>query len=254
MAHDPSSLAARLADARATARPIAVEAGEVASVAGAYAVQAELIRLSGDEVGGWKVSALTPEDQRTLGMARAVAGALLAAHVHRAPARLALSAFVAPAIECEIAFVLGADLPERLRPYSREEVEAAVAAVVPVFEIADSRISAGATDFTKIADAVNNGSLVTGVPVESWRDLDLAALAITLTRDDDTIAAGTGARILGDPVLALLALANAQPLPAPLRAGQIVTTGTCTGMLPVGPGEYVGDFAALGSVAVSFTA
>jgi 2-keto-4-pentenoate hydratase len=50
------------------------------------------------------------------------------------------------------------------------------------------------------------------------------------------------------------ALANAQPLPAGgLKAGQIVTTGTCTTPLPLQRGEYVADFGVLGSVKLSVT-
>ena len=64
---------------------------------------------------------------------------------------------------------------------------------------------------------------------------------------------GSSARILGNPLLAVIALANAQsaaqPLPAGgLKRGQIVTTGTCTTPIPPKVGRYVGEFGPLGSM------
>jgi 2-keto-4-pentenoate hydratase len=251
---DPAALARRLAEARASARCIEIDVRDVASVDAAYAIQSRLIASSGGDPRGWKVTALTAKDQQKFGADRAVAGAILAEFVYPSGSPLKLSAFVAPLIECEIAFLLGADLPARSHPYSRSEVEAAVAAVVPVFEFPDSRVGSGATDLVKLADMMNNGALVIGDPVEDWRRLDLTRIAIRLELDGRPIAEGSGGRILGDPMLALVALANAHPLPSSLRAGQIVTTGTCTDPLPVRAGRYVGFFSGLGNVDVTFTA
>jgi 2-keto-4-pentenoate hydratase len=247
-------LAKQLHQARASARAIEVDPQEMGSIDAAYAIQSELIALAGGKPKGWKVTALTPKDQQKFGVNRAVAGAVLEGFVYPSGAELKLSSFIAPLIECEIAFVLGADLPARRNPYSRSEVEAAIAAVVPVFEFPDSRVGAKAGDLVKLTDVMSNGALVTGGPVEDWRRLDLTRTAIRLTLDEAVVAEGTSARILGDPVLALIALANAYPLPSPLRAGQVVTTGTCTDPLPVRAGRYVASFSGLSDVEVRFTA
>jgi 2-keto-4-pentenoate hydratase len=132
-------------------------------------------------------------------------------------------------------------------------VEAAIAAVLPVFEFPDSRVGKSAGDLLKLADVMSNGALVTGARVENWRGLDLTSIDVRLERDGKLVAEGESARILGDPVLALLALSNAYPLPAPLRAGQIVTTGTCTDPIAVQPGKYVGYLSGLGQVEVHFS-
>jgi len=69
------------------------------------------------------------------------------------------------------------------------------------------------------------------------------------------LAQGTGQPILqGDPVGALVLLANAQaPGYGGLRAGQFVTTGSCTGAVPVpGPCAVEADFGALGMVRLRF--
>jgi 2-keto-4-pentenoate hydratase len=65
---------------------------------------------------------------------------------------------------------------------------------------------------------------------------------------------GIGANVLGDPRVALAWLVNElSKLGLTLRAGQVVTTGTCLVPLPIAPGDRVTmDFGALGSVAVAF--
>ena len=246
-----ADLAGQLARARAQAR--ALDAGpwlnSVADVEQAYAVQSQLAQLAGDDVRGWKVSALSAEQQRLYSTSRPVAGALLAAFVHAAPVSLSLKSFVTPLLECEVSFLLDADLPARAARYTREEIEAAIAAAVPAMEIADCRWSPGAPDLLKLADAMGNGAFITGQPVKDWQTLDLSNIAVTLSHDGSETERGSSARILGNPLLAVIALSNAQPLPAGgLKRGQIVTTGTCTTPIPPRAGRYVAYFGALGTV------
>ncbi|HEY6832550.1 MAG TPA: hypothetical protein VI251_08665 [Pseudolabrys sp.] len=247
------SFAAALAQARAEATIVGHAAweGSIQSVSDAYAVQDELAR--GLVVRGWKVTALKPEQQRGYRSDRPVAGALLAPYVHSAPATLPLASFITPLLECEVAFILGADLPARATPYSREEIEAAIEAVVSVMEVADGRVAPGAPDLFKLADDMGNGAFIVGEPVREWRKLDLGRIGVTLTLDGKETWQGESARILGNPLLAVIALANAQPLPAGgLKRGQIVTTGTCTTPIAPRAGAYVAKFDALGSVSVRF--
>jgi 2-keto-4-pentenoate hydratase len=60
--------------------------------------------------------------------------------------------------------------------------------------------------------------------------------------------------VLGDPREALVWLANElRQLGATLRAGQIVTTGTCHPPLPIQSGDFfAADFGSLGKVSVGF--
>jgi 2-keto-4-pentenoate hydratase len=245
--------------ARARSEVRVLEAGpwraSVTSVAEAYEIQSQLAARAGNAVRGWKVTALGIEQQRGYLTDRPVAGALLAPFVHSAPAELSAARFVVPLLECEVAFVLGADLPPRQLPYTRGEIEAAIEAVVPAMEIADSRWPADAPDLLKLADSMGNGAFITGTPLRDWRKLDLENLAVTLTHDGSVAERGSSARILGNPLLAVIALANAQPLPAGgLKRGQIVTTGTCTNPIPPKPGAHVGEFGALGTLQLNFVA
>jgi 2-keto-4-pentenoate hydratase len=116
LSSDSAALAKRLQDARASARAIEIAASDVASLDSAYAIQSALIELSGGDLKGWKVTALTRNDQQKFGADRAVAGALLGDFVYSSGSELSLSSFVAPLIDCEIAFLLGVDLPPGARP------------------------------------------------------------------------------------------------------------------------------------------
>lgn len=250
---EAAHVAGALHEARRQARRIEVDVAAVTSVAEAYAVQAELIRLSAGNVRGWKVTALSPADQAKFGVTQPVAGALLDPWIQNSPDKLALSRFIAPVIECEIAFLLGADLPAQAVSYTRTDVEGAIAAVVPAFEFPDGRTDESSPNLLKLADVMNNGAFTLGTPLRDWRGLDLTQVAITLWRDDEVLTQGSGGDVPGgDPVMALVALANAQPLPAHLRAGQIVTTGTCTPPLPVKPGTYRASFEGLGEILARF--
>jgi 2-keto-4-pentenoate hydratase len=246
-----AALAQALASARAEARVL--DAGPwqtaVRDVADGYAVQTQLANLAGNDVRGWKVSALLPEQQRQYAADKPVAGAMLAPFVHADAATLPIALLVAPLLECEVAFLLGRDLPARAAPYTREEIEAAIEAVVPAIEIADCRWPAGAPDLLKLADAMGNGAFIAGEAVRDWHALDLGAIDIVLNFGGSEAARGTSARILGNPLLAVVALANAQPLPASgLKRGQIVTTGTCTTPIAPRAGEYAADFGPLGAL------
>jgi 2-keto-4-pentenoate hydratase len=250
-------LADELACARAEVRVLETGPwrGSVTNVAEAYRIQSQLAGRAGNTVRGWKVTALAIEQQRSFLTNRPVAGALLSPFVHTAPAVLSAAQFIVPLLECEVAFLLGADLPPRQQPYTRSEIEAAVEAVVPAIEVADSRCPADAPNLLKLADSMGNGAFITGAPLRNWRKLDLENLDVTLTHDSSVTERGSSARILGNPLLAVIALANAQPLPAGgLKRGQIVTTGTCTTPIPPKPGVYVGEFGALGTLELSFVA
>jgi 2-keto-4-pentenoate hydratase len=227
-------------------------------LAEAYRLQAAVIAGLGP-VGAWKVAGVTPQQRQAMGVPAPVASSLpFVDDASVDPAALRLAAFIAPKIECEFAFELGIDLPSRGRPYSRDEVAEAVAAIRPSIEIVDSRLPAASGTLAELADGFNNGAFVAGPRVPGWRPLDLGAIGIVLTFTDAAaapaeFARGSGRAILeGDPFGAVTMLANAQPPGRGLRAGDIVTTGSCTGApFVTRPGLYRAAFDGLGTVALS---
>ncbi len=65
---------------------------------------------------------------------------------------------------------------------------------------------------------------------------------------------GHGKNVLGDPRVALAWCANElRALGLTLRAGEVVTTGTCHPPLPIAAGDvFAADFGAIGKVSVRF--
>lgn len=235
----------------------------------AYRLQAALAQGLG-AVGGWKIAAVTAAQRLSLGVDRPIGAPVMAAWMRdaeRAPAEFRVAEFIVPKLECEYAFELGRDLPARPEaPYSRAEVEAAVVAMRLAIEVVDSRLPRGSGTLAELADAFNNGGLVCGRAIRGWQRLDLATIRIALHALGDgppvsaagsELALGSGNAILdGDPFGTVVMLANAQPVGGVgLRAGHVVTTGSCTGAPPLpGPGLYRAEFEGLGSVEVRFLA
>ena len=159
--------------------------------------------------------------------------------------------------EAEFAFRMAVDVPPRAAHYSVDDVLASVATLHPAIEIPDSRY----VDFTVvgapqlIADNACARDFVLGAPAsDAWRSIDLAAHRVHGAVAGQIEREGVGANVLGDPRVALAWLVNElSVLGLTLRAGQVVTTGTCLIPLPIAPGNRVTcDFAELGTVSVSF--
>jgi 2-keto-4-pentenoate hydratase len=257
---------AELASARRDARAITQwpAARLPRDLAEAYRLQAAVTRDLG-AIGGWKVAAVTPAQRESLGVPVPIAGPLLRPWMRdarAAPPTLSAASFIAPKLECEFAFELARDLPPRpARAYSRDEVRATTQALRIAVEIVDSRLPRGLGALAELGDAFNNGAFVAGPAITGWHDLDFAHIEIFLTRSHDgaseEVARGSGKAILdGDPFGTVVLLANAPADAARgLVAGDIVTTGSCTGapFLP-GPGTYRAEFATLGSVELRFIA
>lgn len=223
----------------------------------AYAVQAEAVRLSGLATRGFKVGSTSIEAQKKLGTTEPGSAPLLDPWVHESPARVALVAGHNAELEGEIAFRLGRDLPPRTAPYTYAEVAAAIDAVAGAIEVVGSRISgglAGIGRFLSTADFGVNIALVVGPWCTDWRGLDLKMLPVSMTVDGAQRGHGTGARALGDPLAVMVWLANQQSSRGRgLKAGEIVSTGTCTGLDAVRAGETArATFGTLGVVEAAF--
>lgn len=217
-----------------------------ADMAEAFAVQRAVLAGIGGTVGGWKCAAPPGKDP--------TAAIMNGAGIVAGPARWAMPREGKVGIETEIAFRLGRDLPGRAVPYSREEVLDAVAGAFPVIEMVESRYldPKAVGPMEALADCIAHGGLVCGGDVPSWRGMDLAGLVVRQTAGGEVQVEKAGGNPSLDPVVPLVWLANALPgFGLPLKAGQVVTTGSCTGLLWVPGGQRVtGGFAGFGEVAV----
>jgi 2-keto-4-pentenoate hydratase len=169
--------------------------------------------------------------------------------VHHSPATLPASGMHMIGVEAEIAFRLARDLPPRPEPYREEEVASAVGEALVAIEFCDTRLAnwKGAPPLWKLADFHTNFALVVGSGTSEWRALGFTAQRVELRLGERTIAA-TGTHPFGNPIrLMPWIAAHCMRRTGGLRAGDIVTTGSWTGLEFARPGdEIVARFPGIG--------
>lgn len=231
---------------------------EPASDAEAYAVQAAVMKHAGYPACGFKVGSTSAEAQRLLGTSEPGSCPVLVPYYFESPARVAIVADHMPALEGEFAFRLGHDLPPRDEAYGMNDLRAAIDAVAGAIEVVGSRLKgglAGKGRYLTTADSGANIALAVGPWTTDWKAMDLPAHPVQMLVNGKPKGAGTGERALGDPLNVMVWLANQQSKRGRgLRAGDVVSTGTCTGIDGVASGDdVICDFAGLGKVEIAFT-
>ena len=245
-------IARQLLAARRDRRPVAVPPASERprDAAAAYEIQDAVLAGLGP-IGAWKVGASSPNGEPTC-------APLPQALVAAGPVCLPAAELGHLGIEAEIAFRISTDLPPRYAPYTREETIAAIGAAMPAIEVVDSRwIGWPRVDrLWQLADHGSNGMLVFGQGRSDWHGIDLGIEPVKLTVGDRIIAEAIGGNASGDVIRVVTWLANhAAARCGGLKAGDIVTTGSCTGMNFVHAGSTVrASFVGLGEVEVSFAA
>lgn len=166
----------------------------------------------------------------------------------------ALAGLMVPLVEVEVAFTMARDLPPRDRPYTRTELLAALGPARPALELVESRLEGfPSCDLAwQIADLQNHGRLVLGAENPDWlteagADIDINAF---LDIGGEVQEPRLNANSAGDLFRPFLWLLNEGPARRRgLRRGDVVTTGSCSGSLPIRPGQSViGTITGLGSV------
>jgi 2-keto-4-pentenoate hydratase len=203
---------------------------------------------------GWKIAATTTAGQAHIGVTGPLPGLLFERFRHEPGDILPSADMHMRVVEAEFAYRMGADVCPGARP---SEVLAAVDGLHLAVEVPDSRFAhyetVGAAQLR--ADCACAGRFVLGPDVPGWRDLDLSTWGTAVWINGVEAATGSGGNVLGDPRTALAWIAeDLGRYGRQLRAGDIVTTGTTTAPVPVGPGDEVrADFGGLGEVAVRFS-
>ena len=229
-------------------------------LATAYAIQADVVRRELDALGGdfvgYKIACTNEYAQRLLQMDAPVFGRLISPRVYRNGSQLRAADFHLRCVESEYAFEMGADVPPRDEPYSRESIAPFVGAVLPSIEIVDHHF----TDWTSVgglavaADNAIHGCWIPGEPRADWQPLDLQQQTVTLRVNGEISTTGSGANVLGHPVNVLAWLANELPrFDLALKRGDRVTTGITTEVYLAEAGDdLLADFGPLGEVRLSF--
>jgi 2-keto-4-pentenoate hydratase len=147
---------------------------------------------------------------------------------------LPASHLILPRVEAEFAFLLAQDLAGP--GVTAAHVLAATAGVCAAFEVVDSRFRPKApTPEDGTADNGSHGYAVIGARLVPVMGVDLASLNVRLEINKQVKGAGSGANIAGNPAHAVAALAHHQPL----KAGEIILTGSVSGAFPIHAGDEV---------------
>jgi 2-keto-4-pentenoate hydratase len=225
------------------------------ALADAYAIQRAVFVQGDVPIAGWKIG-LTAEPPRVaLGADSPAAGRLAAADILPDGSRIGFSGAEMYA-EAELVVELARDLPPVGAPYSREAVAAAVGSVRSGIEIVRSRFASTELSLgLLVADNVMAHALVVGEPVSQGWQTGYGDMDAVLERLGEERVEGSTTRVMGDPLNALVWLANwLCEQEGGLKAGQLVATGTCTGATEIHAGDTVvvqlGD---LGKAQVSIT-
>ncbi len=163
------------------------------------------------------------------------------------------SKLLQPRVEGEIAFVLKKCL---VGPgITAAQVIAATECILPAIEIIDSRIR----DWTfklpdTIADNASSGMFVLGTRPALLNDINLRTLGMTLRKNGSVVSTGAGVACLGNPVNAVVWLANKLgEFGQQISTGQVILSGALGPVSPVVAGDYVSvEIGRMGAVSVGF--
>lgn len=247
------ALAQTLADARergVQARPAWPDPAP--SLADAYAVQRAANAIYMDASAGWKCGATNEGAQRAQGLDGPFIGPIPKRDMRGDGASVMLTETIG-AVEPEIAFRLGRDLSGDV---SADEAADAVAACHLALEVIGRRVVGSGFDrgLGLVMDFAGNAVFVVGPAVADWRAQDWTAVPVEGMRDGAVVETGSTANVMGNPLLSLAwAAKRVADEGGSLRAGEWVSTGTCTPAIAAAHGVTVSArFGALGEVSVSF--
>ena len=228
-------VATLLLEAHATGRQIAPFAVPVLELLDdAYAAQDLVVRELGANrrVQAWK--AIPPQ-----GGAEPRAAPVFPGRVFDSPAALSASGLHMLGVEAEIGYRFAREVSPSA---SDEEIAGAVQEALVTIELCDSRLQdwKTATALWRLADLQSNAALVLGSGLRDWRALQFSAQRAELWLDGAIRAAATASHPCGDPFGSVPWLVrHLAARGARLRPGDVVTTGSWTGMTFVDAGAEV---------------
>ena len=224
---------------------------------GAYAIQALMVEkreAAGAVRTGRKLGVTAAGGMKMFNITEPVHGVLFGTGAVPNGGAIAIGGQVLqPRLETELGFIMAKDVTAV--PSSLDLLADAVAAAVPCYEVAGSRIDGWPKAIEDlVADSCVFAAYVIGEGRAKPTTLDLESLAISISKNGEHLADGTGAECMGSPLNALMWLVDKLVARGEgLKAGDLVLTGALGGMVSVEAGDsYTSTFDGLGSVSVQF--
>ncbi|MBM3374084.1 MAG: 2-oxopent-4-enoate hydratase, partial [Betaproteobacteria bacterium] len=209
-------------------------------IADAYRIQQRLNArriAAGERIIGKKIGVTSAAVMNMLGVYQPDFGMLTDGMVYNEGEAIPANTLIQPKAEGEIAFVLKRDL--KGPGVTAADVLAATEGVMACFEIVDSRIRDWKIKIQDtVADNASCGVFVLGDRLVDPRGVDLNTCGMVLEKNGEIVATGAGAAALGAPANAVAWLANTLgKLDIPLKAGEVVLSGSLAIMVPVKAGD-----------------
>lgn len=221
---------------------------EALSRSQALIIQHEVVSKLSVPVAGWKVAALPDGDL--------ISAPIVASRLLHSPTSISRSTYGLGGVECEIAFRFASEPVPGKGGFAREQIIEAIDGACAAIEIVDSRWT---TAFSTprnamIADLLSNGALAVGAVNKNWRDMAFDTLRANLGINGTAVCESTGGHLDGDLIGLLTMFANdLRERGLVLRPGEIVTTGSYTGLHTARSGdEIVAEFDGFSPVSVAF--
>ncbi len=226
-------------------------------LAAAYAVQnrnTEYWLKQGRRLIGRKIGLTSRVVQQQFGVDQPDYGMLFADMAYGDAEEVPFDRLLQPKVEGEIALVLGRDVTEE-QP-TVPDMLAAIDYALPAIEIVDSRIAdwkIGIVD--TIADNGSSAAFVLGSRKTKLEKIDLWLCGMVLEHRGEPLSTGAGASCLGNPLNAARWLAGTMVRAGrPLRAGDVLMTGSLGPMVPAAAGGvYEVRISGLGAVRAVFS-
>jgi len=208
----------------------------------AYEIQTAVTMLRGVPVAGFKIGLTNPAAQRANGAVEPIVGRLGPLDIRRTHSRIELPPNHLRIIESEVIFEVGTDLVPERAPFTEQWVAGSLRRAFAGIELCNARIEDREDrPLTHVvADNSNADLIIVGDPLESWDAATLANLPVTLQVHGKPPVKGSTANVLGQPLRSVTWLANwLARHGAGLQKGQLVASGSCTGMTRIAAHDRV---------------
>ncbi len=192
----------------------------------------------GEKVVGKKIGVTSKVVQEMLGVHQPDFGFLTDGMTFANGAKVPVAGhLISPRAEAEIGFRLKKDLQGP--GVTEADVLAATDAIMPCFEIVDSRIDNWKIAIQDtVADNASCGVYVLGEQEADPKDFDLPALKIRVWKNGEILSEGLGSAVQGNPLTAVAWLANTLGrFGIPFKAGEVILSGSLVPLEPVQAGD-----------------
>ena len=221
----------------------------------AMEIQSAVFDVLGSPLIGWKVGATTKAAQDAFKIDSPFFGPMPQSAVMENNCEITKTPCVG-ACEPEYAFKMARDYPSAGEEVNAQTAADAVESVHCAIEVIGRAI--GNPDYANgigvTMDFGGNVAFIVGPQVSDWQSQDLTNAVVESKVDDETVQVGSGEPIMGDPINSLVWMAERLVEQGKtLKAGEWVSTGTCTAAVPAQAGTtYTATFSTFGDVNVKF--